>query len=127
MAALTINKDEDPIAALLNSQAIEKLKAQQQQFQQSLPHYGAPAVGDYQQPYGYAQSLNAMREALMPYIRNMPFLYQPTDLPINTMLLGAHPMASDSFRGPPEAPPRMEGYYGGTASYDYPMKLYGRR
>jgi hypothetical protein len=83
MAALTINKDEDPIAALLNSQAIEKFKAQQQQFQQSLPHYGAPAMGDYQQPYGYAQSLNAMREALIPYLMQMG-LYQMR--PVNSML-----------------------------------------
>jgi len=145
MAKLTIKKDEkDPIVELLNQQAIEDFKAKRQQFQQTLPkrqdqsspfyspYDAAPQYGQFESnPYiesrPVASGMNAMREALMPYVRNMPWFYQPTDLPTNAMLLGAHPMASDAFRGPPEEPPQMLGYYGGTASYNYPMKLYGQK
>ena len=116
MAKLTIKKD--PIAEMLNQQAIENFNAQRQQFQQSLPHY-APELSLYLEDRPVAGGMNAMRDWLMPYVRNTPFLYQPTDLPTNAMLLGAHPMASDAFRGPPEEPPRFYGYYGGTASYRY--------
>ena len=134
MAKLTIKKD--PIAEMLNQQAIENFNAQRRQFQESLPkrqdqsspfyspYDSAPQYGQFEtNPYienrPVAGGMNAMREMLMPYIRNMSFLYQPTDLPTNAMLLGAHPMASDAFRGPPEEPPRFYGYYGGTASYRY--------
>jgi len=96
MASLTIKKDEeDPIAALLNDQATQQFRAQQQQFQQSLPHY-APQVSDYApQPYGYQQSLNSMRDWLTPYLMQMG-LYQMR--PVNSMLnMGDSILPADQF------------------------------
>lgn len=96
MAKLTIDKEEDPIAALLNSQATKDFLAKRQQFQQSLPQYQPQIAQDYNPGYGYQHSLNAMRDWLTPYLMQMG-LYQMR--PVNTMLnMGDAIMPADQFQ-----------------------------
>jgi hypothetical protein len=85
----------DPIAALLNDQAVRQFLAQRQQFQQTLPTYTG-GVADYQQPHEYQQSMNALRDWLTPYLIQMG-LYQQR--PVNSMLnMGDTILPSDQFQ-----------------------------